>query len=431
MKIGIISTALPAHAHSVFGIHKRLSMFIEALTEVGELDALFYARGDLMAKASFAEEMKERLLREWGTEADLHLCSFAPETAVDGAWQEYIRPAFSMVHHFPYCFTAQSEQVRAVRSLLSRKPDILFVHRLSCMMPVLLAGGETPPIYFDMDDVEHVAFARSIGQPPFWRGKPLLYLRLPILMWYERRAVARSRATFVCSPKDARYISLLYRAGGVVTVPNAVDIPPERPLTDRATLLFLGFFSYAPNAVAADHLIRDIWPLILSAEPGARLLVAGAHPDRIGSFKVAPRGVEFPGFVNDLDALYRQVRVVCCPILSGGGTRIKILEAAAYGKPVVSTTVGAEGIGLRDGGEIFLRDDPVSFAEACIRLIEDRRLAEAVGSAARSAVAKRYSRSEVVKAIGRYMTGPHDENKISPMTPGPHEAGAAVCQKLA
>ena len=90
--------------------------------------------------------------------------------------------------------------------------------------------------------------------------------------------------------------------------------------------------------------------------PDARLIVAGNKPERIPSFAQRPAGVEFTGFVSELEMLYRRAAIVCCPILSGGGTRIKILEAAAHGKAVVSTVVGAEGLELRDGVEIALRD---------------------------------------------------------------------------
>jgi glycosyltransferase involved in cell wall biosynthesis len=92
-------------------------------------------------------------------------------------------------------------------------------------------------------------------------------------------------------------------------------------------------------------------------------------------------------------------------VLYGSGTRVKIVEAAAYGKPVVSTTIGAEGIELRDGEEILLRDDPGSFAEACIRLLTDHALAARVGQRARSAIEERYERRAVVESIKSVIGG--------------------------
>jgi glycosyltransferase involved in cell wall biosynthesis len=188
-----------------------------------------------------------------------------------------------------------------------------------------------------------------------------------------------------------------------MVIPNAIDIPEMQEIPDKPIVLFLGNMSYLPNIVAADYLISKIWPIILSAVPEAKLLIAGSNPDNIASFKASHTGVEFLGFVDNLDKLYKVVRVVCCPILSGGGTRIKILEAAAYGKPVVSTTIGAEGIDMRDGAEILLRDDPRYFADACIRLLNDKNYAEKIGQAARSVVGQEYDKDKVVNKIKMHL----------------------------
>ncbi|MHC5733168.1 MAG: glycosyltransferase family 4 protein, partial [Nostoc sp.] len=86
------------------------------------------------------------------------------------------------------------------------------------------------------------------------------------------------------------------------------------------------------NVIGANFLIENIWPLIYQQHPEARLIIAGKSPENIRTYSDNIPGVEFTGFVPDINALYDQTRVVCCPILSGGGTRLKIIEAAAYGK---------------------------------------------------------------------------------------------------
>src|SRR6266545_314988 len=164
-------------------------------------------------------------------------------------------------------------------------------------------------------------------------------------------------------------------------------------------LLFLATYAYGPNIIAAEFLIRDVWPLIRQACPDARLIIAGNKPERIPSFSSHPPGVEFTGFVEDLGEVYQRVRIVCCSILSGGGTRLKILEAAAYGKAIVSTPVGAEGLELRDGIEIVIGAGASAFARACVDLLEDPARCQALGVAAREAVARRYDRNEIVVRI--------------------------------
>ncbi len=413
MKIGFISNAPPLDLQrSVFGLHKRRDMFIHALKDMGDLDMLFYVPPELTLNEHYVSEMEERLARHWDARLRLELCKCEPLKQARGRWQFYIAPALSIAKQPAYLQTAQREQISAVDRMLSRKPDILFVHRLASIIPVILSRKYHPEIYFDLDDIEHVAFARSIKQPPWWPGKRLFYLRLPILRLWERRAIRLTRTTFVCSQHDRNYLSKVSGCKNIAVIPNAIDLPDVQELPYEPILLFLGQMAYLPNAVAADYLIRSIWPRILFALPDARLLIAGSKPESIPSFADSPPGVEFLGFVDDLQMLYKEVTLVCCPILSGGGTRIKILEAAAYGKPVVSTTIGAEGIDLRNGEEILLRDSPRSFAEACIQVLKDRSFALKIGRTARSVVARKYDMNDVVNRIRMHLSKSGDHSGL-------------------
>jgi len=106
-----------------------------------------------------------------------------------------------------------------------------------------------------------------------------------------------------------------------------------------------------------------------------------------------------PVLLKKIDDLYKQSRVVCAPILSGGGTCVKIIEAVAYGKPIMSNRIGAEGIEMQDGIEIFLCDDPKLFAKACIKLLTDHERCNQLGSAARNTVIKQYDQIKVKRMI--------------------------------
>jgi glycosyltransferase involved in cell wall biosynthesis len=183
-----------------------------------------------------------------------------------------------------------------------------------------------------------------------------------------------------------------------------VTIPELQALVAEPTLFFLGTYaSSRPNVEAAEFLIEKVWPRVYRAIPTVRLIIAGDFPQNIRAYGRDCPGVEFTGFVEDLDALYRRVRVVCAPLLSGAGTRVKIVEAAAYGKPIVATRIGAEGLDLRDGHEILLRDDANSFAEACVRLLQDDGLCDRLGEAARAVAVDRYDRAKVIPLIQSYL----------------------------
>lgn len=406
MKIGFVSRTFPTDLDkSVHGIYKRMGMFVEALKDEGELDMLFYVDESIPVSPEYVEEAEAYLKGRWKADLKLTLCRFATKESArdgDGLWDSYVHPALSIYNRRNYSRISGQHQIESFLAMLSRKPDVIFAHRLDAMCVILRSAARLPPVFFDLDDIEHVSFARSISKPPLWRAKRLLYLQLPALVMGERRAIKSSSKTFVCSEHDRRYLTRALRLRNVVTVPNAVDIPEKQELSANPWLLFIGNYGYDPNVVGADFLISTIWPFVIAKAPEAKLLMVGEKPEKIASFRYKPQGVEFRGFESNLDQLYRDVRVVCCPIVSGSGTRIKILEACAYGKPVVSTTVGAEGIELVEGREILLHDDAASFGKACATLLKDDDLASRIGEAARLAVSRQYDKSAIVKQIRRH-----------------------------
>jgi glycosyltransferase involved in cell wall biosynthesis len=386
---------------SVHGVYLRMRLFLDALSELAEtIEMLFYVEEGVDASPAAMRKSEEQLLRAWGIRARIALCPVAQSPGTATFWNHYLKPSTSLFAQAIYVGTSGPVQVAAFDAALETRPDAVFVHRLDAMCPALLTQRALPPIFLDLDDIEHMRWLREVRQPPMWRAKRLYYLQLPALISGERRAVKLTRKTFVCSDVDRRYLAKWWRLPGVVTIPNAVAMPATYGIDPASrSLLFLATYAYGPNIAAADFLIREVWPLIREACPDARLIIAGNKPERIPGFTTHPPGVEFTGFVDDLDQLYRRVRIVCCPILAGGGTRLKILEAAAHGKAIVSTSVGAEGLELRDGVQIILRDGPVAFGQACVDLLQDPAWCETLGAAAREVVLHRYDRRQIVALI--------------------------------
>jgi glycosyltransferase involved in cell wall biosynthesis len=163
-------------------------------------------------------------------------------------------------------------------------------------------------------------------------------------------------------------------AGRIRVIPNGVDTSHFHPPagdTPRRGALFVGSFPHLPNQDACEHLVSDIWPLIRQRLPDVRLTVAGARPPRWVLDLDGHDGIEVAGEVADLAPLYRRHRVLLVPIRAGSGTRLKILEAMACGLPIVSTTIGAEGIVGRPGTDLLIADDAARFAEVAAGLLED------------------------------------------------------------
>ena len=144
--------------------------------------------------------------------------------------------------------------------------------------------------------------------------------------------------------------------------------------------------SWPPNAEGVRWLLREVWPLVRAEVPDARMLVVGGSPPA----DVEGPGVEVPGRVPELAPWFARASVVVIPILSGAGIRLKVLDALASGKAIVSTTMGAEGAVVEDGEHLVLADDPAAFARAVVALLRDPARAASLGAAARRLAEERY-----------------------------------------
>jgi glycosyltransferase involved in cell wall biosynthesis len=383
-----------------------MRMLLEAMAGLGDLDLLFLAPFGVDTSVAAMRRFEEAIGASWGLRLNAFIRDQRPTSR--RPLRERLPMWFRCVSQGAVAFESEvslnnshEPSLRAVDDCLERGPDTILAFRLGTMAPLLRLARPLPPIFFDLDDAEHVKAMRMAREPVRLTARARAAAAVPILWWSEYRAMALARSTFVASTRDLERFRRFPRHSHRVVVPNAVSVPSPQPATSDATMLFIGNYVYPPNVGAVEYLLRNIWPRVKALVPAARLLIVGSEPDRIAFYGSRPADVEFPGFVDDLSMLYRQTRVVCCPIRVAGGTRIKILEAAAHGTPVVSTSIGAEGIGLRDGAEIFLRDDPASFADACVTLLRDASLSERIGAAARRTISERYERTMVIDQIRR------------------------------
>lgn len=222
---------------------------------------------------------------------------------------------------------------------------------------------------------------------------------------FERAAWRAVDVVVTMSEKDRRSLALSH----AVTLPNGVDLDrfqPSSEAPDAARVLFIGSFAHLPNVLAIDYFLRQIWPAVRAAIPSATLhLIAGArhqyfldhYRDRVAPPLASP-GVDVDGFVADPRPAYRRATVVIAPLLASAGTNIKIMEAMAMGKAIVSTPGGINGLDdLRPGVDLLVETAPERFAAAIVQLITDPAARAALEQRARLTVAARYG----WQAIGR------------------------------
>ncbi len=212
---------------------------------------------------------------------------------------------------------------------------------------------------------------------------------------FERKIVGRAMAVFAVSALEQRYFSCLNCR--VFCVPNGVDEIRARVQPEEPRLLFTGLLRYPPNRDGVTFLVRNIWPLVCRAFPGAVLEIVGRDPGR-GLLRYRSPQIQFYSGVDDLTPFLERARVLVVPLRAAGGTRLKILQAFGAGIPVVSTSIGAEGLDVEDDRHLLLRDDAASFADAVVRVLRGGGVAERLAENAARLVERRYLWKNIVQA---------------------------------
>jgi glycosyltransferase involved in cell wall biosynthesis len=212
----------------------------------------------------------------------------------------------------------------------------------------------------------------------------------------EKVAYSQSDLTFVCSTEDAVVGKSIAADGEFRVVGNGVDLQyfaaaGQATDAEAPLLLLTGTFGYGPNRQATEFFAKQVLPLIRRTLPGVRFLIAGGQARTAwAQLGLAACGVEFDSDPADIRPAFRQATVFVVPLLSGGGTRLKILEAMAMGVPIVSTTIGAEGLGCRSDEQLLLADGAEAFAAAVVRMLQQPSLQKALCQNAAEWIKTRY-----------------------------------------
>ncbi len=217
----------------------------------------------------------------------------------------------------------------------------------------------------------------------------------------ENKLVDNSSTVWTCSANDrSKFLAEFGNENDICVVPNSVNTPEYRRHIDDSynwsskipTIVYLGTYKYFPNEEAALSLINDIFPIVQLKLPNAKLLIVGRHPtEKMRSAAAENKDIEITGTVKDIHDFLEIPSVFVLPIKLGGGTRLKILEAFASGRPVVSSSKACEGIDCIDGKHLLIAKEPQEFAELVISIWYDSERLQKLCKEALQLVEESYS----------------------------------------
>jgi len=256
-------------------------------------------------------------------------------------------------------------------------------------------GERLPPLVVDSHEIAYDLarqFARTGGSLDrrLYAGVNWRKLRREELGTYRA-----ADGVYLCSAFDEQRLLEQVPDARTAVIPNAADVDFYQPRSsdpppDGRSVVYFGLLSTAPNIDGVIHFVQDIWPRIAQAHPEAHCKIIGGRAPASLLALAGPR-VELTGFVPDLRPHLASAAAIVVSLRQGGGTRLKIVEAMAMAKAIVSTTLGAEGIEAVPGRDLLIEDNPAAFADAVSRLLADPGLATRLGRSGRRLAVERYA----------------------------------------
>lgn len=230
----------------------------------------------------------------------------------------------------------------------------------------------------------------------------------------ETAAYGAADAVIVVSSEDAGVLSAEPHMPPIIVVPNSVTLRPRARVAREPEALFVGHFRHAPNLDGLQWFVREIWPRVRQQRADARLTVIGSYPSADVIALGGSHGVNVLGYVQNLQPFVDRAAVAVAPLRFGAGMKGKVTDALAAGLPVVTTTVGAQGLDIVHGAHAMVTDDPDAFADAVTMLCADAARADAMGRAGQHLVDRCCGPEAMTAALGELMAVPRRD----PSRPG-------------
>jgi glycosyltransferase involved in cell wall biosynthesis len=293
-----------------------------------------------------------------------------------------------------------SDAMRARIAQLAAQADVVHVDMLPLM--ALLPEKLEVPVVLNAHNVEHRLLAQRAEVERGALRRAFLRTQRVKLERFERAALVRADHVLACSGDDAAQLAALAPQTPITVLPNGVDAQANRPSgapTAPDEIVFVGQMGWFPNRDGVEWFLAEILPRIVARRPTVKFALVGKSAGLAVPLALQ-NNVRLLGFVPDVAPPIQAAALYVVPLRAGSGTRLKILEAMAFGKAIVTTRIGAEGIALEHEVDAVFADDAESFAAAVLRLLDAPAEAARLGAAAREKAVARYDWEAIGAALG-------------------------------
>lgn len=300
-------------------------------------------------------------------------------------------------------YTTDAMKHALEKVLRERNFDIVQVEGIHLMsyLPIIAAPHPRPLMICDWHNIESELMGRYRGREPNILKRAYAGKTARLMGEFERRAMREFDAHVAVGQRDAQHLRSLNPDARVFVIENGVDTDHyeeaarDGQLRKPNRIVFVGSMDYHANIDGAVSFARDVWPGVRDRHPELIFTIVGRDPaPEVRELRSTP-GIKVTGTVDDVRPFYREALAAVVPLKVGGGSRLKILEAMAAGVPVVSTTLGAEGLDVHDGEDILIADTNEQLAEKIGSVIESEELRQRISAAGHMLVADRYDWSRL------------------------------------
>jgi polysaccharide biosynthesis protein PslH len=302
-----------------------------------------------------------------------------------------VRNASRIVRNRPPLVDRFSGSARRISMLLAGEQyETAVIEHFWCAPYVEQVRPHSKCVLLDLHNIEsvwHQSVAASESAARAWALRRFAKSAVAL----EHKWLPKFDSILATSTTDAELVRRLAPGANVFVYPNALPETAQPPRLERQEIVFSGNLEYPPNISAVRFFRESIWPALESRWHELKWRIVGKNPDAIRPLIAGHPRIEVTGFVEDAVAVLAECQVAVIPLLAGSGTRFKILEAWAAGTPVVSTTLGAEGLDCANETHLLLADEPRRFADSVSRLLASPQDRLRIGSAGRRLFEERYT----------------------------------------